>query len=162
MIEMGVSQRRRGQTVLLLAVVMMSCSDSSSPVAKEVPLETQTFAASLAIDLSSMTKLPTGVYIKDLKAGSGTAAVVSTSTILAFYTGWLANGTVFDSNVGSTVLTIPLSNLIPGWKSGLLGLKVGGKRRLVIPSSQGYGAAGSGPIPGYANLVFDVELTGIR
>ena len=161
MIGMGVSQRRRGQTVLLLAIAMMSCSDNS-PDAKEVPLESQTFAASLAIDLSTMTKLPSGVYIKDLKAGSGTATVVSTSTILAFYTGWLANGTVFDSNVGSTVLTIPLSNLIPGWKSGLLGLKIGGKRRLVIPSSQGYGAGGSGAIPGYANLVFDVELTGLR
>jgi peptidylprolyl isomerase len=105
--------------------------------------------------------LSSGVYIKDLQVGTG-AAVVSTSTIQAFYTGWLANGTVFDSNVGSNVLIYPLANLIDGWKSGLLGLKVGGKRRLVIPSSLAYGASGSGPIPPYANLVFDVQLTGVQ
>ena len=157
----GVFQPRLGMTVLLLTAAIVACSDNS-PVAKEIPLESQTFAASLGIDLASMTKLASGVYIKDLQAGTGTVTVVPSSTILAFYTGWLANGTVFDSNVGGTVLTYPLANLIPGWQSGLLGMKVGGKRRLVIPSSLAYGASGSGPIPGYANLVFDMELTGIR
>jgi peptidylprolyl isomerase len=161
MIGTEVFQRRRGATMLLLATVMLSCSDNS-PDLKEVPLESQTFAATLGIDLASMTKLSSGVYIKDTQAGAGTAVVASTSTVLCFYTGRLANGTVFDSNVGGSVLNIPLASLIPGWQSGLLGMKVGGKRRLVIPSSLGYGSGGSGPIPAYANLVFDVELTGIR
>ncbi|MBV6522772.1 MAG: hypothetical protein MNPFHGCM_02922 [Gemmatimonadaceae bacterium] len=147
--------------VLLLAVGIVGCSDSSTD-ARETPLESQTFAASLGVDLSTMTKLPSGVYIKDLQAGNGAGPVVSSSTILAFYSGWLANGTMFDTNVGGAVLTYQLSGLIPGWQSGLLGLKVGGKRRLVIPSSLAYGASGSGPIPPYANLVFDVELTGLR
>ncbi len=158
---MGIIQRSRWTTTMLLTAAVMACSDNG-PDVKEVPLESQTFAGALGIDLASMTKLSSGVYIKDLQAGSGTAVVVSTSTILAFYTGWLANGTVFDSNVGSTVLTYPLAQLIPGWQSGILGLKVGGKRRLVIPSSQAYGPSGSGAIPPHANLVFDVELTGIR
>jgi len=161
MFEVPVRRSARGAASLLLAVTLLSCSDNS-PDAKEVPLESQTFAASLGIDLATMTKLSSGVYIKDLQAGSGTAAVVSSSTVLAFYTGWLASGSIFDTNVGGTVLTYPLANLIPGWQSGLLGLKVGGKRRLVIPSALAYGATGSGPIPAYANLVFDVELTGIR
>ncbi|MEP7346446.1 MAG: FKBP-type peptidyl-prolyl cis-trans isomerase [Gemmatimonadaceae bacterium] len=160
MIGMGVVRQSRWATLLLLTAVL-ACSDTG-PDAKEVPLESQTFAGSLGVDLASMTKLPSGVYIKDLQAGSGTAVVVPSSTILAFYTGWLANGAVFDTNVGGTVLTYPLANLIPGWQSGLLGLKVGGKRRLVIPSALAYGAGGSGPIPPFANLVFDVELTGIR
>lgn len=161
MFAVPVRRFARRAATLVLAATVLSCSDNS-PDAKEVPLESQTFAAALGIDLASMTKLSSGVYIKDLQAGSGTAAVVSSSTVLAYYTGWLANGTVFDTNVGGTVLTYPLSGLIPGWQSGLLGLKVGGKRRLVIPSALAYGAGGSGPIPPYANLVFDVELTGIR
>lgn len=158
---LAVFQRSRWSTTLLLAGAVMACSDNG-PDAKEIPLESQTFAASLGVDLAAMTKLASGVYIKDLQPGSGTATVVSSSRILAFYTGWLANGTMFDTNVGGTVLDLPLANLIPGWQSGLLGMKVGGKRRLVIPSSLGYGASGSGPIPPYANLVFDMELTGIR
>ncbi len=103
-------------------------------------------------------------YYLDLALDSGVkpGEVSEIITHLAFYSGWLANGTMFDTNVGGAVLTYQLSGLIPGWQSGLLGLKVGGKRRLVIPSSLAYGASGSGPIPPYANLVFDVELTGLR
>ena len=152
---------RRWTTMLLLTTAVMACSDAG-PDVRETPLESQVFAPALGVDLASMTKLSSGVYIKDLQVGSGTAAVVSSSTVTVLYTGWLANGTVFDSNAGGTPITFPLANLVAGWQSGLPGLKVGGKRRLVIHSSQAYGPGGSGPIPPYANLVFDVQLTAVK
>jgi FKBP-type peptidyl-prolyl cis-trans isomerase FkpA len=148
-------------TVLSLAMPFaLACSNTTEPT--EVALEDEKFAASLGIDLPSMTKLASGMYIKDLVVGTG-AVVVGGATISVLYTGWLANGSVFDGNAGGAAVEFPLNNLIEGWKLGLPGVKVGGKRRLVIPSSLGYGPGGSPPvIPAYANLVFDVEVTRVR
>ncbi|MFN8579996.1 MAG: FKBP-type peptidyl-prolyl cis-trans isomerase [Gemmatimonadaceae bacterium] len=136
-----------------------ACSDSTSPP-PEIPVEQQVWASSLGIDLTAMTKLPSGVYYKDAVVGTG-ATATSSSTVKVFYTDYLANGTKFDSNVGGTVASFPLSDLIEGWKVGIPGMKVGGTRRLVIPSALGYGPGGSGPIPPNANLVFDIQLTGL-
>jgi FKBP-type peptidyl-prolyl cis-trans isomerase len=150
--------------ILLATVLLAACSpnDSSAPVQPETSLETQVWASSLNINLSAMTKLASGVYIADQVVGTG-ATLTGSPTIRAYYTGWLANGTRFDGNVGNAnPLVYPLSSLIPGWQSGLQGMKVGGKRRLVIPSSLGYGTVGQGPIPPNANLVFDMELVGLN
>lgn len=149
--------------VLLLGALATACmpNDSTSPTSPAVTLENQTWASSLNINLAAMTKLASGMYILDQTVGSG-ATLSGTPTVRVYYNGFLANGSKFDGNVGSgTPATFPLSNLITGWQVGMQGMKVGGKRRLVIPSSMGYGASGSGPIPGNANLVFDVELVGI-
>ena len=81
-------------------------------------------------------------------------------TVTIHYTGALASdGTVFDSSVarGQTA-TFPLDNLIAGWQEGIPGMKVGGKRRLFIPSAQGYGPSGTQGIPPNSDLVFDIEL----
>ena len=115
--------------------------------------------AALGVDLTAMTKKSAVLYVQDLTVGTGAEAV--TGRVLGMvYTGWLANGTKFDSNVGSQNFTFTLGagQVIAGWDQGIVGMKVGGKRRIIMGSALGYGANGSGPIPGNATLVFDVEL----
>ncbi|MBC7895584.1 MAG: FKBP-type peptidyl-prolyl cis-trans isomerase [Cytophagaceae bacterium] len=150
--------------LLLAAFVLAACSpnDSNAPVQPETTLETQVWSSSLNINLSAMTKLPSGVYILDQVVGAG-ATLTGSPTVRVYYTGWLANGTRFDGNVGNaSPLSFSLGGLIPGWQLGMQGMKVGGKRKLVIPSSLGYGTVANGPIPANANLVFDIELVGIN
>ena len=106
----------------------------------------------------------TELAITDLTEGTG-KAVASGDCIVAHYHGTLAaDGTVFDSSYErGQPARFPLDNLIEGWKIGLVGLKEGGIRRLVIPSEQGYGEAGSPPIIGpNTDLVFVVELIRIE
>ena len=102
-----------------------------------------------------------GLKTVDLKQGTG-ATVAANQCITVQYTGWLDNGTKFDSSrdrVGGFQFVVGAGNVIPGWDKGIPGMKVGGRRRLTIPAALGYGAAGSPPtIPGNATLVFDVEV----
>lgn len=79
------------------------------------------------------------------------------------YTGWLTTGSLFDSSLPKgEPLTYPLGQLIRGWQEGVPGMKVGGKRRLLIPGQFAYGPQGKGSIPPNATLVFEMELTGIK
>jgi FKBP-type peptidyl-prolyl cis-trans isomerase len=95
----------------------------------------------------------------DVKVGSG-ASVGSRSTLTANYTGALAaDGVIFESSLDSgQPFTSPLSQLIPGWQKGLLGMKTGGVRRLVIPAASAYGSTPPPGIPANADLVFDISL----
>lgn len=103
----------------------------------------------------------------DVRVGSGAAAVAG-NTLRVFYTGWLydaarpdGKGLQFETNAGATpplTFTLGIGQVIQGWDEGLVNLRVGGIRRLVIPPALGYGAFRHGPIPGNATLVFDVEL----
>ena len=125
---------------------------------------TTTYAASLGVNISAMTKLSDALYIQDLVTGAGAAAAKGHG-ITVTYTGWLANGTQFDSNVGASPLTFTLGvgQLIQGWDQGIVGMKVGGTRRLVIGSALGYGTAGHPPaIPGNSTLVFTVTLDSLQ
>jgi FKBP-type peptidyl-prolyl cis-trans isomerase FkpA len=108
----------------------------------------------------------------DLTPGTG-AEIKSGQTALVHYTGWLYDaaapenkGKQFDSSVGGEPFefAVGAGHVIAGWDQGVAGMKVGGKRRLVIPPDMGYGArgAGGGLIPPNATLLFDVELVEIR
>lgn len=112
-------------------------------------------------DSVTLTTLPDGLQYGDLSAGTG-PVVAKGQNLTVQYTGWLTNGTLFDSSrkAGGSPFSFVIGNgaVIPGWDEGLLTMHVGGKRRLVIPPSLGYGASGSGPIPANATLVFEVEL----
>ena len=107
-----------------------------------------------------------GLVIKDLKKGHGVGAKDG-DTITVNYTGKLTNGKVFDSskNPGRTPfkLTLGQHSVIPGWEKGLLGMKVGGQRKLTIPPEMAYGAAGRPPvIPENATLIFIVDMLKIQ
>jgi peptidylprolyl isomerase len=80
------------------------------------------------------------------------------------YTGWLPDGTRFDTSRGGRPFPFVLGRgeVIAGWDEGVVGMRVGGQRRLVIPSKLGYGDTGSGPIPPDSVLIFDVELMSVR
>ncbi|MDD3647325.1 MAG: FKBP-type peptidyl-prolyl cis-trans isomerase [Candidatus Dojkabacteria bacterium] len=97
---------------------------------------------------------------EDLEIGNG-EEVKNGDTVRVHYTGTLIDGTKFDSSVDRNEpfeFTVGAGGVIEGWEKGLIGMKVEGKRKLEIPSSMGYGAAGSGTIPANAGLIFEIEL----
>ncbi len=102
-----------------------------------------------------------GLEIVDVQVGTGTEAT-SGQNVTVHYTGWLTNGTKFDSSVDrGKPFSFPLGGgrVIKGWDQGVAGMKEGGKRRLTIPPEFGYGARGAGKvIPPHSTLIFDVEL----
>ena len=104
---------------------------------------------------------PSGLKYTDLETGQGTEAQTG-KNVSVHYTGWLENGTKFDSSKDSgRPFSFPLGagHVIRGWDEGVAGMKVGGKRRLTIPAELAYGDQGcGGVIPPQATLVFEVEL----
>ncbi len=105
----------------------------------------------------------TSLGIEDLTVGSG-AECKPSAKVKVHYRGTLMDGTEFDSSYGrGQPIEFPLDNLIEAWQKGIPGMKVGGKRRLMVPYAMGYGVRGSPPaIPPKADLIFDIELLGVR
>jgi FKBP-type peptidyl-prolyl cis-trans isomerase FkpA len=112
-----------------------------------------------------MTRTPSGLRYQDVAQGTGTQATAG-KTVSVHYTGWLTNGEKFDSSRDRNQpfsFTLGAGQVIAGWDEGVAGMKVGGRRKLVIPPDLGYGTAGAPPdIPPGATLVFDVELIDVR
>jgi peptidylprolyl isomerase len=116
-------------------------------------------------DLDNATETASGLKYIDLAEGDGESPK-SGATAVVHYTGWLLDGTKFDSSVDrGRPFSFPLGRgrVIKGWDEGVASMKVGGKRKLIIPPELGYGARGAGAsIPPNATLVFEVELLDLR
>jgi FKBP-type peptidyl-prolyl cis-trans isomerase len=102
-----------------------------------------------------------GLRYIEIRAGSAAAAQAA-DTVSVHYTGYLTNGTRFDTSRGRGVAEFPLPRLIPGFQQGVTGMQVGGERRLIIPPQLGYGGVPQACIPANSTLIFDVELLGVR
>ncbi len=162
---------RRGAVVLALVGWGVACGGDAPPAgaaACATAPDTLTLAAEYApqlnVDLSAMQCSATGLHWQDLANGQGEPAADG-QLVRVFYTGWLPDGSQFDSNAGSGEtfgLVLGAGNVITGWEEGLQGMRAGGKRRLVIPPHLAYGTrAIGGVIPANATLVFDVEVVEI-
>jgi FKBP-type peptidyl-prolyl cis-trans isomerase FkpA len=155
--------RRRAISLLPLGLLAacLTGTDTGSPSNPA----TDTYAASLGVNIAQMTKISDALYIQDLIVGpgSGTTAAVG-KTVSVTYTGWLVDGTQFESNIGGTPLVFPLGagRVIQGWEIGILGMRPGGKRRLVIGSDLAYGSGGNGIIRPNSTIVFDVQLLSVQ
>ena len=121
------------------------------------------YAAALRIDLAAMDRRSTTMFVEDILIGDG-ARADSGDVVTVHYTGWLPTGTEVDSSRDDDPFEVPLGygRVIDGWDQGVVGMRVGGRRRLVIPPALGYGSTRTGPIPANSTLVFDIELLDVE
>lgn len=152
---------RRAVPVLGAAALFSACSTSDN-VAPNIPSNpaVETYAASTGVVIAQMTKVNDNLFVRDNPVGTGTEAT-SLKRVTVAYKGMLINGSTFDQ--GTITFTLGSSEVIPGWDQGVLGMKVGGSRKLVIGSTLAYGNRGAGgAIPPNATLVFDVTLNNVQ
>jgi FKBP-type peptidyl-prolyl cis-trans isomerase len=117
----------------------------------------ETFDASLKVDIPNMTKTAAGTYYKDFKVGTGTA-LTSNTVIVYSYVGFLKGGSTFGTVFQQTIV---FGSLLGGLQDGMMGMKVGGERLIVVPSALGFGSVPLPGVPPNSTLVYDVILDGI-
>src|ERR1043166_1284016 len=123
-----------------------------------------TFAPSLGVDLTAMRQTPRGAWVRDLTIGTGAEGGRGTQVAI-HYVGTFPDGKQFDANGPADqpfVFRINAGEVVPGFDEGVLGMKVGGRRQVIIPPALGYGAPGNGPIPGNSILVFTIALVRVQ
>ena len=152
---------------LLGTLLIAACASSADrkPAETGVPdIGSTSFAPVLGIELGSMTKTPAGIYIRDLSPGIG-EPVGPGQQVAIHYQGNLADGQPFDAN-GPTdppyVFQLGAAEVVPGFEEGVRGMRVGGRRQVIIPPALGYGAQANGPIPANSILVFTIELVSAK
>ena len=162
-----------GLTLLVATLAVAACSRRAKPEAAAPPapvLETSgqpenlRYAPSLQVDLSQMTRTASGLYYRDILVGRGNVATGGQRVRVA-YSGWLADGSLFDQSPAGRPYAFILGRgqVIEGWDQGVSGMRVGGRRLLVIPPALAYGRQSPGAgIPPNATLVFDVRLMQVQ
>lgn len=147
----------------LLPGVVLCLACASSPALRQETISTATFAPALNVDLGAMFQTPSGVYYEDMAIGEGDAARRG-SRLSVQYILWLANGTMVDRSDPNAPMDVHLgvSRIIKGWEDGLVGMKAGGMRQLVIPPRLGYGDDTVDKIPANSILVFVVRVLSVK
>lgn len=140
-------------------------SAATTAAGTAAPGATTAAASGLPTVTGDPTKTSSGLQYIDTKVGDGAEAKAG-SQVTVNYTGYLTNGTVFDTSLKAGRSPFPFTlgagQVIKGWDEGVAGMKVNGKRRLIIPPELGYGASGQGSIPPNSQLIFDVELLSVK
>lgn len=140
----------------LMPLLVGACAgDSTTGPAPAVPIENTTFASSLGVNLSASTKTASGLYYRDITVGTG-ADLTAGKTVGANYQLYFTNGTLFQASSTPFSFKLGAGQVIKGWDEGLVGMKVGGVRQLVVPPTLAYGSADYNGIPGNSVLVFNV------
>jgi FKBP-type peptidyl-prolyl cis-trans isomerase len=135
---------------------------ASPPLPPSDPAEIE-YAPELAIDLADFERTASGLYLQDVQVGDGPVAN-RTSRVWVRYVGWLPDGTAFDGNVGREPYHLRLggSEVIRGWNEGIVGMRRGGIRKLIVRPGLAYGSRGSGRnVPPGATLIFLLELVDV-
>ena len=153
---------------LLVATLVAATSCNSTITGLGPPSDpaTETFVGSLGVNIPAMTKMSNGVYYRDIVTGNGADLTSKSDTVWVTYAGYLKDGKLFDS--GTNAKFVP-QVLVPGFRTGIVGMKVGGRRKIVIPSELGYGhnslrdpSTGKIRIPRQSTLIFDVDLLNVH
>ena len=150
---------------IALVVIASACTKKSEEPKTETATSTTTTTTTNATAGAPATAPATSkVDIVDTVVGKG-AEAVSGKTVTVHYTGTLKDGTKFDSSVDRKEpfsFNLGAGQVIKGWEQGIVGMKVGGKRKLTIPPELAYGANAVGAIPANSTLLFDVELLDVK
>lgn len=153
---------------LVAAFALTGCNETTTTGSAPAPAaeaNTPAAAPAPAATGGKVHKLASGLQYEDLVVGNGTMAEPGMN-VSVHYTGWLTDGTKFDSSVDrgqAFKFQLGAGMVIQGWDEGVKGMRIGGKRKLTIPSDLGYGPRGAGGvIPPNATLVFDVELLDVK
>ena len=151
--------------MMLAAALLLLARDAAAQQLRlrgTSPLAAWNLSPSLGIVEDSLHRVGRGVYVRDIQPGNGELADSGT-IVSVHYVGQLADGRTFSATAREPFrFRIGADSVIAGWEDGVLGMRVGGRRQLVIPPHLGYGADGSGSIPPDAVLVFDVTLVDAR
>ena len=146
------------------AVQVPPASQPQSSASGNSPVNTSDDSSTPAAGESVVVPNTTVLKIKDIVVGDGDTAAVG-DHLLVNYTGWLADGTKIDSSYDrsqSLPFVLGKGEVIPGWDKGIVGMRVGGKRELIIPPNLAYGSKGTETIPTNATMRFVVELVGVQ
>ncbi len=145
----------------------INLTPSIYPSPTQLPVATSSANAIIASEEANMNNVITtadGLQMQDEIVGTG-AEVKSGNTVTVNYLGTLTDGTKFDSSYDRNqpfTTQIGVGQVIKGWDEGIVGMKVGGKRKLIIPANLGYGNQPAGSIPPNSTLVFEVELVSVK
>ncbi len=151
--------------LLVAAAAVIFIAYRNNSLRAQAPAATTLTNPARPVDGIPILSTTSGLQFQNIKLGTGPAAAAG-STVSVHYTGWLEDGTKFDSSRDRNApfeFTLGAGRVIKGWDEGVEGMQVGGVRKLFIPSQLAYGERGVGDIiPPNANLVFEVELLEIK
>lgn len=176
---MRVADRALVFGITLMAMMTASCGgaraagDAGTPAAasedasldeRDAQLEATVFAKDLNVVLLAMTRMPTGIYYRDIEEGTGLQASPGREVLMS-YIAYLADGTEVDRTAAGArplAFEVGKGTVIRGWDLGVRGMRIGGTRQLVVPSRYAYGIRTAGKVPANSVMVFIVRLDGVR